>query len=247
MSKRPSYPRRVDNSAPASPGRFGFVAPDAAVPHPARAASPDRRLVLSGSPGDACAGEVNPPRALRRPAADFRPSPDLRCVSIPAPARSGGRDFRALGGSSSFLARMMCRSRETLRAPVAVASTSARVAPVVAILLLASALPGALASDYEGDYALYSGYHAKCSPVMYGVSRPEVHAEHDSYMRDDSIFYARFHVRTPYRFLPERPSDHNGSQPNSTTYNLFAFGGTSNTDGALQRLVGRRRGGPHRL
>ena len=116
--------------------------------------------------------------------------------------------------------------------PVAVASTSARVAPVVAILLLASALPGALASDYEGDYALYSGYHAKCSPVMYGVSRPEVHAEHDSYMRDDSIFYARFHVRTPYRFLPERPSDHNGSQPNSTTYNLFAFGGTSNTDGA---------------
>ena len=125
----------------------------------------------------------------------------------------------------------MCRSRETLRAPVAVSSTSARVAPVVAILLLASALPGALASDYEGDYALYSGYHAKCSPVMYGVSRPEVHAEHDSYMRDDSIFYARFHVRTPYRFLPERPSDHIGSQPNSTTYNLFAFGGTSNTDG----------------
>ena len=82
--------RRVDNSAPASPGRFGFVAPDAAVPHPARAASPDRRLVLSGSPGDVCAGELYPPRALRRPAADFRPSPDLRCVSILAPARSGG-------------------------------------------------------------------------------------------------------------------------------------------------------------
>ena len=121
----------------------------------------------------------------------------------------------------------MGRSRESRRAPAAAAFTFARVTPVVAILLLASALPGALASDYEGDYALYSGHHAKCSSVMYGVSQPAVQVSSaNTAFRDDSIFYARFHVRTPYRFLPERPSDHSGSQPNSTTYNLFVFGGS---------------------
>ena len=142
---------------------------------------------------------------------------------------------------------MMGRSRESRRAPAAAAFTFARVTPVVAILLLASALPGALASDYEGDYALYSGHHAKCSSVMYGVSQPEVQVPSaNTTFRDDSIFYARFHVRTPYRFLPERPSDHSGSPPHSTTYNLFVFGG-SDADEPARRLVRRRRGGPQRL
>jgi hypothetical protein len=139
---------------------------------------------------------------------------------------------------------MMGRSRESRRAPAAAAFTSARVTPVVAILLLASALPGALASDYEGDYALYSGHHAKCSSVMYGVSQPAVQVSNTAF-RDDSIFYARFHVRTPYRFLPERPSDHSGSQPNSTTYNLFVFGGSDAVERGCDGWFGGVEADPH--
>ena len=69
-------------------------------------------------------------------------------------------------------------------------------------LALAAALPrAALASDYEGDYRLYSGYHSGCEEVSYGINRTASDLTgRDESFRDDRVFYARFHVLTPSAF-----------------------------------------------
>ena len=83
----------------------------------------------------------------------------------------------------------------------------------------------ALASDYEGDYRLYSGYHSGCEEVSYGINRTASDLTgRDESFRNDSVFYARFHVLTPSAF---NATDASGGS--SRTHNLFAFGGSSNS------------------
>ena len=81
------------------------------------------------------------------------------------------------------------------------------------------------ASDYEGDYRLYSGYHSGCEEVSYGINRTASDLTgRDESFRNDSVFYARFHVLTPSAF---NATDASGGS--SRTHNLFAFGGSSNS------------------
>ena len=57
-------------------------------------------------------------------------------------------------------------------------------------LALAAALPrAALASDYEGDYRLYSGHHPGCEEVSYGINRTASDLTgRDESFRDDRVF-----------------------------------------------------------
>ena len=108
------------------------------------------------------------------------------------------------------------------------------LAAVFAACFLASAFPRASASDYQGDYALYSGYHSGCEGVALGIEGPGLNVTNGDVVIDGNathpevnrVLYARFHVRTPDVYQPSRLSGDQAVVPeNSLYYTLFVLGG----------------------
>ena len=115
------------------------------------------------------------------------------------------------------------------------------LAAVCCACFLALLLPSARASDYDGDYALYSGYHSGCQAVKLGIEGPGVNVtggvvETTTNVTDGSgvdatgsVLYARFHVRTPssYQLTRLTQAGAGGGTPHTSKYyTLFTLGGS---------------------
>ena len=109
-----------------------------------------------------------------------------------------------------------------------------RAATLVLAALALAALPGASASDYAGDYALYSGYHSGCAPVALGIEKPGFNVTGgDVNVNKEGILYARFHVRTPDAYLnstTRASADPDAVAENSNYYTMFVLGGDATSE-----------------
>jgi hypothetical protein len=131
-----------------------------------------------------------------------------------------------IGVAAGARARAMARHIRPSRA-----GAGRAVALVLAALALA-ALPGASATDYAGDYALYSGYHSGCAPVALGIEGPGFNVTGGEVnVTKEGVLYARFHVRTPDAYLSTRASaDPATVNHDSTYYTMFVLGGDATSE-----------------
>ena len=117
-----------------------------------------------------------------------------------------------------------------------------RAATLVLAALALAALPGASASDYAGDYALYSGYHSGCAPVALGIEKPGFNVTGgDVNVNKEGILYARFHVRTPDAYLnstTRASADPDAVAENSNYYTMFVLGGNATSERGAGGLFG---------
>ena len=117
-----------------------------------------------------------------------------------------------------------------------------RAATLVLAALALAALPGASASDYAGDYALYSGYHSGCAPVALGIEEPGFNVTGgDVDVTKEGILYARFHVRTPDAYLnstTRASADPDAVAENSNYYTMFVLGGNATSERGAGGLFG---------
>ena len=127
-----------------------------------------------------------------------------------------------IGVAAGARARAMARHVRPSRAG------AGRAAALVLAALALAALPGASATDYAGDYALYSGYHSGRAPVALGIEEPGFDVTGGEVdVTKEGVLYARFHVRTPDAYLPTRAS---AVDYNSTYYTMFVLGGDATSE-----------------